>query len=415
MNGLNPASLENGDAARFAPLVFDTLVTEDDRGNLQPWLARSWTNDATFRRWQFWLRPDVKFHDGELLTPQIAASSLANAVAGCKLSAVGDSIVFQCDAPHPELGARLASPSAAIFRRSVANKLEGTGPFLISEWQPGRRVVFTAFEDSWAGRPYADSIELTLGEDDRDQQLALQLGRADLVELPAGQAAANARVSTSEPMDLIALTFSGDPSVADERVRHALALGVDRSTIASVLLQGLGSPGFGLLPSRMAGYEFLFDEPHDEARARQLRSEARASTPVTLAIATGDPELRLIAERIALNARDIGFTVQLTADAQRSDAVLTKIPLGSANAEAALVNVANALHRPTPQFRDDSLQAAYEAEHNLLSGYWIVPVVHLSRSWALSPRIRDWDNRRDGQSRLDDIWLDVVPQGEARP
>ena len=415
MNGLNPAAIENSDAARFVPLVFDSLVAEDDRGNLQPRLARSWTSDPTFRRWQFWLRSDVKFHDGELLTPQIAVSSLANVVAGCKSSALGDSVVFQCDAPRPELGAQLAAPATAISRRSAANKLEGTGPFLISDWQPGKRVVFTAFEDSWAGRPYLDSIELTLGQDYRDQQLALQLGRTDLVEVPAGQAAAEAKVSTSQPVDLITLTFSGNPSVADERVRHALSLGIDRETIASVLLQGQALPATGLLPNWVAGYEFLFAEQHDQARARQLRAEARTPTPITLAVATGDPELRLIAERIALNARDVGFNVQLTADAQRADTVLVKISLSSANPQVALANVAAALHRPTLQFRDSSLEAAYESEHNLLSGYWVVPVVHLPHRWALSPRVRDWADRRDGQWRLDDVWLDAALPGEARP
>ena len=146
-----------------------------------------------------------------------------------------------------------------------------------------------------------------------------------------------------------------------------------------------------------------------------MRTEARAATPITLAVATGDAELRLIAERIALNARDIGFNVQLTADAQRADTVLVNISLSSANPQAALANVAAALHRPTLQFRDNSLEAVYESEHNLLSGYWVEPVVHLPHRWALSTRVRDWADRRDGQWRLDDVWLDVAPPGEAHP
>lgn len=405
ITSIDPGNQNSGDPAPLTALVFDTLVTEDESGVLQTSLARAWSSDATYNRWQFWLRPNVSFHDGEPLTPTFVAEFLANAVAGCKTSAVGESVVFQCTTPQPALAAQLTSTRFAIVRKASTGKLEGTGPFALSEWDPGRRAVFTAFEDCWAGRPYLDRIEVTFAQDYRDQALALQLGRADLVELPAAEPGSNLRVSATAPMMLAALVFSHNPSVADERVRHAISLAVDRQAIAGVLLQGHAEAAFGLLPNWISGYESLFKEPLDLARARQLRGEVRAF-PITLATSSADAELRLIAERIALNARDAGLAVQLTTDTQHADVVLTSISLGCADPDAALANITSALHQSAPEFRDDSLDSTFNAERALLRGRWIVPIAHLSRSWALSVRLRNWLDREDGQWRLADVWIE---------
>ena len=57
---------------RLAGLVFERLVRLDERGRPQPALALSWQSSPGGRRWQFRLRPGVKFHDGSPLTPAAA-------------------------------------------------------------------------------------------------------------------------------------------------------------------------------------------------------------------------------------------------------------------------------------------------------------------------------------------------------
>jgi peptide/nickel transport system substrate-binding protein len=58
-----------------AAAIFDTLVFLDDKGQVQPKLALSWTPSADFKTWTFKLRPGVKFHDG---TPFNAEAAKAN-------------------------------------------------------------------------------------------------------------------------------------------------------------------------------------------------------------------------------------------------------------------------------------------------------------------------------------------------
>src|SRR5438874_1068088 len=48
--------------------VFETLVRISETGHPEPWLAVSWEHDADFKKWQFHIRPGVKFHDSSPLT-----------------------------------------------------------------------------------------------------------------------------------------------------------------------------------------------------------------------------------------------------------------------------------------------------------------------------------------------------------
>src|SRR2546425_4737202 len=124
------ASLKTLDPSdeRLGPLLFDRLIQLDERGQPRPALAMSWEHDAQKKRWQFRLRPMVKFHDGSAL-------DAASAAAALRASVSGDSIVIQSDRLLPDLLFKLAGPRGAIFRRA-AGGLSGTGPFRIIQWDP---------------------------------------------------------------------------------------------------------------------------------------------------------------------------------------------------------------------------------------------------------------------------------------
>src|ERR1700674_1902552 len=71
-----PGSEQIGAAERVEALFFDRLVSFGDHGTVQPALAVSWQHDTQSKRWQFLLRTGVKFSDGTLLTPEVAALAL---------------------------------------------------------------------------------------------------------------------------------------------------------------------------------------------------------------------------------------------------------------------------------------------------------------------------------------------------
>src|SRR5260370_41557712 len=84
----------------------------------------------------------------------------------------------------PSLLAELALPRNLVLKRSTNdNRLPiGTGPFLVAEWQPGKRLKLAANEESWAGRPFVDAIEIEFGKSLREQAIALALDKTDLIE-----------------------------------------------------------------------------------------------------------------------------------------------------------------------------------------------------------------------------------------
>src|SRR5271170_7495034 len=56
-------SLESATNEKVAALVFERLVALDNYGRFQPLLAIEWSHDASYKRWQFAIRPGVKFSD----------------------------------------------------------------------------------------------------------------------------------------------------------------------------------------------------------------------------------------------------------------------------------------------------------------------------------------------------------------
>ena len=136
------------------------------------------------------------------------------------------------------------------------------------------------------------------------------------------------------------LVFSRDAqSAEDGKLREALALSIDRESMNNVLLQGGGEPAGTLLPGWMSGYAFLFPTAIDLQRARQARDEVQQAPVWTLGYDASDPLARVIAERIALNARDAGLTLQTTATAA-ADMRLVRMPLPSLDAWVALSELA---------------------------------------------------------------------------
>src|SRR5882724_10415837 len=62
------------------PLIAETLVRLNQKGDIDPGLAVAWQHDADRKRWRFALRPKTFFQDGEPLNAASAAPSLAAAL-----------------------------------------------------------------------------------------------------------------------------------------------------------------------------------------------------------------------------------------------------------------------------------------------------------------------------------------------
>jgi peptide/nickel transport system substrate-binding protein len=414
---ITPASLDPADDTQpdsvsrrnLTRLIFDTLVTLDDAGRVQPALATSWQSASNNQRWQFWLRRDIKFHDGSPLTAESVAASLRAANPAWTVYPNGESVIVERSAAAPTLLAGLALPRNAIAKRVPGGMIQGTGPFHVAEWQPGKRLTLAAGEGYWGGRAFLDSIVIEMGRNFRDQMISLELGKADIVEVPPEQAQRalmeNRRVVSSSPVELLALVFAKDrQSPEDGRMREALSLSIDRSAMRNVLLQGQGEPAGGVLPNWMTGYEFVFPVEFNLQRAQQARSEVRQPPVWTLSYDSNDALTRLIAERIALNARDAGITLQ-TAGSSASDLRLVRVSWSSSDARLALLDLAAMWGTPSPKFAGASVEDLYQAENTLLLSQRVIPLFHLPVAYAVAASVKNFEMGRNGELRLTDVWL----------
>ena len=217
----------------------------------------------------------------------------------------------------------------------------------------------------------------------------------------------------------MALVFErGRPAAEDALVREALARSIDRAAIYNVLLQRQGEVAGGLLPQWLSGYAFLFATAPDLERARKLWSQiSPAPRPLVLGYDLTDPLARAVAERIAVDAREAGITLQVSWQAspsqggppRRLDGRLVRRRIQSAAPGEALTQLADsfALGEPLRLRHSATPEELFAAERAIVESFRVIPLFQLPEIYGLSPRVKNWSGTRWGGWRLDDVWLDV--------
>jgi hypothetical protein len=451
---------------KMGALVFDRLIVLDNYGRFQPQLAVEWSHDAAFKRWQFTLRANVKFSDSMALGAGDVAAALEPLLPnGQQISSSANTIVIQSAAGIPDLLEELASGRFFVYRVQTDGTLIGTGPFFVaassqggarsadSATAPGKSAAapqgsgaagmphlhFRANEGTWSGRPFVDAIDVTLGVPSLRQLFDLQLGKADLVELSPDLVRRamqeNLRVSSSAPILLYGLRFDEAlPSATKAELREAIALSLDRQTMASVLLQKQAEPASALLPQWLSGYAFLFNMETNPERAKEIRATLPAgATPgaETLHLRVDAPGdlAKLLGERVVVNARQAAISLQVVSRTPPHSGSTT----ASSNEPSAGVHLF-AWHYASLSPRveldsmmttlnfGDSREAAlsstdpeqlYAREKKLLEERRILPLVALPEYAGLGENVRDWMPARWGEWHLADVWLDLPVSGEA--
>jgi peptide/nickel transport system substrate-binding protein len=414
-------------AERLDSLVFDRLMRLDDHGVPQPALAISWQHDAEAKRWQFRLREGVKFSDGVPLTSEAVALALQQILGNeFDVSANSDSVIIQGNRSFPGLLEQLGAGRYFIFHTAEDNSLIGTGPFRVAEWltaETSVKAVFVANDSCWAGRPFADKIEFTMGVDPQQQSNAIAFGIADVVELPASQVRRTlqrgVRVASSDPVELFALvTDSTRLAVRDARLRQAVSFAIDRNSIADVVLQRQAMTAGGLLPNWVSGYAHLFPASLDVSRARELLAssghELSRPVPLVLVYDSADAEARAVAERVAVNLKEAGIAVQPMGQpvdgrtrSPAADLRLVRERITSPDVAVALPALLASFGEPSAAL--ETPEQEYAAERAPIDAFRIIPLVHVSESYGLSPQVRDWMPPRWGGWRLEDVWLEPAP------
>jgi MarR-like DNA-binding transcriptional regulator SgrR of sgrS sRNA len=147
----------------------------------------------------------------------------------------------------------------------------------------------------------------------------------------------------------------------------------------------------------------LFSSAPDAARVHELRAQAGQSRAITIGYPAGDATLQLVAERIAMNARESGLQAQAAGGA--ADFTVVYLPLFSTNPQAALAALASQAGTKRIDY-GDGIEEHYRNERDLLSQAKLIPLLYLPRAYAVAEQVRDARVTALGELDLSGVWIE---------
>ncbi len=317
---LDPHQTGDVTSSRYILEVFGGLLSIDPNLAIVPDLARDWTIDADGMGYVFTLNPDARFHDGRSVTAadfkwsiERAADPVTEAPAADvflgdiigaseKLNGESDSVSginiiddstirIDIDAPKPYLLAKLTYPTSFVVDRNNVEtgrdwirSPNGTGPFVLAEYEPGVIMRLERFEDYHLEPAYLDAVEFNLAGGDgllMYENDEIHWGRAGLALIESLEDPSHPLRSELHlgPADFDVSYFgmnSEEPPFDDAKVRQALNYAIDRDTLADVLLNNVVTPASGILPPGFPSYSPDLDGyEYDIEKAKRLLAESK--------------------------------------------------------------------------------------------------------------------------------------------
>ena len=353
---LEPPLLQSLGALGISHLAGEQLVYADKNAVLRPLLATSWKASNNAKTWTFKLRKGVKFHDGQLLTPddvvatfKILQSKDSQALQAYKgvLGGVrkvdASTVAFDLVRPNglfPYLLSIMVYQSVILPKSyrlpsditkpgEWTSKMNGTGPFRLKENRGAAGLTFEANPAYWGGKPSIDTVELQI-LDDQARVSALQSGQIDLATQITFQGAQQLEnVASVLPIRQANHRYLNmnvtKPPFNDVRVRQAFALALNRPQIVQGLWGKYGEIGNDspLWPGYPYTDHSVPQRKQDLAKARALlKAAGKENLKVTLTCYRSF-EMPDYAQRVAQDLKKIGVncTVKVFTSAQYFDGV----------------------------------------------------------------------------------------------
>ncbi|MFP5404857.1 MAG: ABC transporter substrate-binding protein [Gammaproteobacteria bacterium] len=398
LSSLDP-QLNNHAGDRSVDIHFWDLLVENKWNKIQPGLAESWKvlDDKT---WEFKLRPDVKWHDGQpfIADDVIFSYQRARNVPGSVATFAGFlrtvesvtakdplTLVIKTTIPNPNLPLNLASihiVSKHVGEKSTTEDYNagraviGTGPYRFVSYTPGDRVVMKRNEQYWGPEPIWEKVDYRYINNAAARTAALLAGDVDVIDKVSVADLARLEKSSAVtvfPYDglrvmLLQPSFRAGPNafitdntgkpleknpLLDVRVREALSLAINRSAITDRILQGAATVANQWMPADTFGYNpDIQDIRYDPAQAKKLLAGAGFPDGFKLTMHVPNDRYPMGAETAQAVAQfwtRIGVKTQVevmpwavySAGAKKNEFAVSMIAWGNGTGEAsyALVNI----------------------------------------------------------------------------
>ena len=337
--GLDPAT-NPGAGTPFVLLynVYETLVRIDDKGEIRPLLARSWSANADGSVYTFKLEPNATFASGKPVNAAAVIASFNRTKDGesttdvlkkqmstiKEMRAVDDHTVeVTLTASSQRWLYDITSTAGIIYDLTTGQDLNeqpaGSGPYTFSRHDVGSMVSLVRSKKYWGTGPRVDEVNFRYYADANAMVAAMLSGQLDVVSnLTVPQSidqfsdTSRFKVLEGTTNGEVVLGFNhGNEALSNLKVRQAINHAVDRKAILDAAWGGKGTLIGSMVPPTDPWYEDLSNTyPYDTTKAKQLLEEAGYASGLTLRLRVpttpyGPP----IAKLVAAQLREVGIEV----------------------------------------------------------------------------------------------------------
>jgi len=318
----------------FSNLVFfDPAKKTESMDTVIGELAEKWSWQDNYKNLVFFLRKDVKWHDGKPFTSKDVKYTFdmvresPEATAKLRLSPRKDwyanvehieapdpyTVVFRLKRPQPSLLLMLASGYSPIYASHIPpatyrTTCVGTGPFKLKEWRKGEFIEYVKNPDFYIkGRPYLDGLKYVVIVERGTRTAALQSGQLDVAFPGETGRTTMEQMKKAVPtmvFQTVAQNVSDNiimntkkPPFDNPKVRLAVSYAIDRRALIQAAHQGGAVLGAAMLPKPYGVWGMLekdllalpgYGKPEDmKAQARKLLAEAGITPEKPLKVEVG--------------------------------------------------------------------------------------------------------------------------------
>jgi len=286
--------------------LHDALLKPMPGDAMTPSLAESWSSGKDGLSYEFVLRKNARFHNGEVVTAEDVKFSFER-YRGTNAKLLKDKVReievvdaqrvrFRLKEPFPDFMTFYATPAtgaAWIVPKKYVERVGddgfkkhpiGAGPYKFVSFRPGVELTLEAHEQYWRKTPNLKTMVFRVIPDESTRLAALKRGEVDVAYSITGALAEELRRTPGLKLQPTYFTFTWWLSFLDmwdakspwhdKRVRLAANHAIDRAGINQAAYLGLSKVSHSLIPQAMDFYWAPPPYTYDLVKAKKLLAEA---------------------------------------------------------------------------------------------------------------------------------------------
>ena len=316
--------------------MFDSLLHRSTKLQFEPSLATSWKaiSDTV---WEFKIRKNVRFHNGDVMTPADVKYSFDRVIDQTKKSPQygniraikevkvidAETVHIITDKPFPLLLERLVF-FPIVNKKHIETVGDqafgttspvGTGPWKFVEWKRDQLIRLEAFDQHWRGKPAFKHLIFRAIPETATQVAEVKTGGVDIIRdvsadlVPELKTHPQAYISSTPILRVHYVNLDMRAAPFDKKaVRQAANYAIDKSAIIQKMMAGLGTQVATVVQPLAFGFDpEVKPYPFDQKKARELLAQAGYPNGVDITLHSSSVAYRPVFEAMAEMLTEVGI------------------------------------------------------------------------------------------------------------